>query len=73
MTLPEVARYLEVSPPRLVRAYCNRGTLDGIPLPEPLENTPFWQRCWLREEVRQSGKGYSVCGITPNVQNAPEE
>jgi len=53
MTLPEVARYLEVSPPRLVRAYCNRGTLDGIPLPEPLENTPFRQRCWLREEVRQ--------------------
>lgn len=53
MTLPEVARYLDVSPPKLVRAYCNRGTLDGIPLPEPLEHTPFRQRCWLREDVCQ--------------------
>lgn len=53
MTLAEVARYLNVSPPRLVRAYCNRGTLEGVPLPEPLENVPFRQRYWAREEVRQ--------------------
>ncbi|RPD96891.1 DNA-binding protein [Candidatus Pantoea deserta] len=53
MTLPEVARYLNVSPPRLVRAYCNQGTLEGVPLPEPLENRPFRQRYWSREEVRQ--------------------
>lgn len=53
MTLTEVARYLEVSPSRLVRACCNRGTLEGLPLPAPLEKVAFRDRCWAREEVRQ--------------------
>jgi hypothetical protein len=53
MTLPEIARYLGVSPSRLVRAYCNRGTLDGVPLPEPLNHVSFSRRYWSREEVRQ--------------------
>lgn len=53
MTLSDVARYLGVSPLRLVRAYCNRGSLDGVPLPAPLQNVAFRERCWPREEVRQ--------------------
>ncbi len=53
MTLSEFARYLGVSPLRLVRAYCNRGSLDGVPLPEPVKNVPFRERCWSREQVRQ--------------------
>jgi len=53
MTLSEFARYLGVSPLRLVRAYCNRGSLDGVPLPEPVQNTAFRERCWSREQVRQ--------------------
>jgi len=53
MTLSEFARYLGVSPLRLVRAYCNRGSLDGVPLPEPVKNVAFRERCWSREQVRQ--------------------
>ena len=53
MTLTEFARYLGVSPLRLVRAYCNRGSLDGVPLPEPVQKAAFRERCWSREQVRQ--------------------
>lgn len=53
MTLNEMARYIGVSSPRLVRAMCNRGTLAGIPLPQATESAPLAQRHWRREEVRQ--------------------
>ncbi len=53
MALPEIARYLGVSPSPLGRAYCNRKTLGVVPLPEPLNHVSFSQRYWSREEVRQ--------------------
>lgn len=53
MTLVEVARYLNVAPLRLVRAYCNRGSLAGVPLPEALDDAPLRQRHWSRAEISQ--------------------
>ncbi|MCZ4057848.1 hypothetical protein O3W44_00330 [Pantoea sp. LMR881] len=53
MTLTEMARYLGVSPRQLARAFCNRGSLADIPLPEALEAAPLTERHWLRDDVRQ--------------------
>lgn len=53
MTLPEVARYIGVAPATLVRVLCNRGSLDGVPLPEAVDKAPPGCRHWLFHEVRQ--------------------
>ncbi|MCH9299010.1 helix-turn-helix domain-containing protein [Pantoea allii] len=53
MTLSEMAVYLGISQANLVRALCNQGELNGVPLPEALEHLPLTQRHWLREDVSQ--------------------
>jgi hypothetical protein len=53
MTLNDMARYIGVSPAKLARVLCNRGALEGIPLPEAAEALPLSQRRWIRGDVRQ--------------------
>jgi hypothetical protein len=54
MTLPDMARYLGVSPATLARAICNRGTLEKIRLPESVnDHVPLSCRCWAPQEVTQ--------------------
>ncbi|MBN6032600.1 hypothetical protein NB724_004075 [Pantoea ananatis] len=53
MTLSEMAAYLGVSQATLVRALCNEGALEGVPLPEGLDHLPLTQRHWLKEDVSQ--------------------
>lgn len=44
MTLPEFARYIGIATPTLARAFCCRGSLDGVPLPQALDDAPLTQR-----------------------------
>jgi len=54
MRLSDMARYLEVPPDVLIRAICNRGTLEKVPLPPAIdEELPLSRRCWSPQEVRQ--------------------
>ena len=51
VTAPEFARYAGIQEGDLIRAICNRGTIDGISLPEALDHAPLSARLWLREDV----------------------
>ncbi|MFH8134503.1 hypothetical protein ABU178_10020 [Pantoea osteomyelitidis] len=53
MNVHQMARYAEVEERLLVRAICNQGTLDGVPLPEAVTVSPLSSRRWLREDARQ--------------------
>lgn len=53
MTLPEFARYIGIETPTLARAFCCRGSLAGVPLPQSMDDAPLTQRHWLRDDVRQ--------------------
>lgn len=53
MTLPEFARYIGIATPTLARAFCCRGSLDGVPLPQALDDAPLTQCHWLLDDVRQ--------------------
>lgn len=54
MRLSDMARYLGISPAVLIRAICNRGTLEKVPLPSAIdEELPLSSRCWSPQEVRQ--------------------
>lgn len=50
-TAPEFARYAGIKETELIRAICNRGTIDGVSLPESLNHAPLSVRVWLREDV----------------------
>lgn len=52
MNVREIADYTGIDELKLVRVICNRGTLDGVPLPEAINNSPISSRRWLRKEVR---------------------
>lgn len=52
MNVHQMARYAQVEERQLIRAICNRGTLDGVPLPAAIAASPLSSRCWLREDVR---------------------
>ena len=52
MNVHQMARYAEVEERLLVRAICNQGTLDGVPLPEAVAASPLSSRRWLREDAR---------------------
>lgn len=58
MTLPEFARYIGIATPTLARAFCCRGSLAGVPLPQALDDAPLTQRHWLRDDVRQFDHAY---------------
>lgn len=51
MNVHQMARYVQVEERQLVRAICNRGTLEGVPLPEAPASLPLSARRWLREDV----------------------
>ncbi|WP_312056401.1 hypothetical protein [Pantoea brenneri] len=53
MTLPEFAQYIGIETPTLARAFCCRGSLAGVPLPQSLDDAPLTQRHWLLDDVRQ--------------------
>ena len=44
--------------PTLARAFCCRGSLAGVPLPQALDDAPLTQRHWLRDDVRQFDHAY---------------
>lgn len=53
MTLPEFARYIGIETGTLARAFCCRGSLAGVPLPQAMDDAPLTQRHWLRDDVQQ--------------------
>lgn len=51
VTALEFARCVGMKESDFIRAICNRGTIEGIALPEALNHDPLPRRLWLREDV----------------------
>ncbi|MGD9427190.1 hypothetical protein ACLHDD_19285 [Pantoea sp. NSTU24] len=58
MTLPEFACYIGINTPTLARAFCCRGSLAGVPLPQAMDDAPLTERHWLSDDVRQFNNAY---------------